>query len=202
MTRGYGDKSATQLVGNRYRMNTRQQKALFRMSAPKNSIFNRKQKAVSKESLANQILLIDGFNLLILLENALSKAYIFKSQDTAYRDVSGVHCSYKRVVQTENAIILVGNVLENLKVKSVHWYFDTPISNSGKLKTMLLEIAAKQNFDWQVTLVNNPDTVLAESEEIIVSSDAWILDECKQWFNLGALLIEEYLETKNVIYAE
>ena len=202
MTRGYGDKSATQLVGNRYRMNVRQQKALLRMSAPKKSILNRKQKAVSKESLANQIILIDGFNLLILLENALSQAYIFKSQDTAYRDVAGVHGSYKRVVQTENAIILVGNVLESLKVKSVHWYFDTPISNSGKLKTMLLEIAAKQNFEWKVTLVNNPDLVLAESEEIIVSSDAWILDECKQWFNLGALLIEQYLETQNVIYAE
>lgn len=202
MTRDYGDKSATQLVGNRYRMNTRQQKALLRMSAPKNSILNRKQKAVSKESLANQIILIDGFNLLILLENALSKAYIFKGQDSAYRDISGVHGSYKRVVQTENAIILIGNILKKLEVKSVHWYFDTPVSNSGKLKTMLHQIAEKQDFEWQITLVNNPDIVLAESQEIIVSSDAWILDECKQWFNLGALLIEQYLTIENVIYSE
>ena len=118
MTRGYAEKSATQLVGNRYKMNARQQKALLRMSASKNAILNRKQKAISQESIANQIVLIDGFNLLILLENALSKAYIFKSQDTAYRDVAGVHGSYKRVVQTENAIILVGNVLKSLKANS------------------------------------------------------------------------------------
>lgn len=202
MSRGYGDKSATQLVGNRYRMNSRQQQALLRMSAPKNAILNRKQKSVGKELLANQLLLIDGFNLLILLENALSGAYIFKSQDTAYRDVSGVHGSYRRVVQTENAIILVGNVLKKLSIKSVHWYFDSPISNSGKLKTMLLKIASEQNFDWQVSLVNNPDTVLAESKEIIVSSDAWILDQCQQWFNLGSFLIEEYLKVENIIYAK
>ena len=201
LTRGYGEKSSVQLVGNRYRMNTRQQKALLRMSAPKNSIFNRKQKALSKEVIKNQNILIDGFNLLILLENALSQAYIFKSQDDAYRDISGVHGSYKRVVQTEKAIILVGEILRSLEVKSVHWYFDTPISNSGRLKTMLLEIAEKQKFDWQVTLVNNPDIVLAKSEAIIISSDAWILDECKQWFNLAALIIEEYLKPENVIYA-
>ena len=202
LSRGYGDKSALQLVGNRYRMNSRQQKALFRMSAPKNSILNRNQKAVSKEAIANQNLLIDGFNLLILLENVLSEAYIFKSQDGAYRDISGVHGSYRRVVQTEKAIILIGTVLKELHSKTVHWYLDTPISNSGRLKTMLLEIAEKQEFNWQVTLVNNPDLVLAKSEEIIVSSDAWILDQCKQWFNLPALLIEEHLHPQHVIYAE
>jgi hypothetical protein len=201
LTRGYGEKSSIQLVGNRYRMNTRQQKALLRMSAPKNSIFTRKQKAVPKEAIKKQNILIDGFNLLILLENALSHAYIFKSQDDAYRDISGVHGSYKRVAQTEKAIILVGDILQELKVKSVHWYFDSPISNSGRLKTILFEIAEKHEFDWQVTLVHNPDLVLAKSEDIIISSDAWILDECKQWFNLAALIIEEHLRSENIIYA-
>jgi len=36
---------------------------------------------------------------------------------------------------------------------------------------------------------------LAENSDIAVSSDAWILDHCKMWFNLiGYLITEEELQ--------
>lgn len=201
LSRGYGLKSSCQLVGNRYRLNARQQKILMRMSASEQAIIDRSQKSIAKEKLENETVLIDGFNILIILESALSDAYLFKCQDETYRDISSVHGSYKRVLQTEKAIILVGEVLKNLKVQKAIWYFDAPVSNSGRLKTMLYEIAEKHHFNWEIHLDNNPDTVLAKSENIIISSDAWILDECQRWFNLGKLLMEKHLEIENVIYA-
>lgn len=202
LTRGYGDKSSIQLVGNRYRLNSRQQKALMRLSADRNKIPLRLDKALSSTQLAGKNIAIDGFNLLILLENALSNAYLFKCLDGTYRDISSVHGSYKRVIKTEEAIILVGNILKSLGSKEVLWLLDAPVSNSGRLKQMLLQLAETHQFNWKVELVNNPDKELAESKAVVISSDAWILDRCIEWFNFGAYLIEHQLEVKHIIYAE
>ena len=202
LTKGYGINSALQLVGNRYRLNTRQQKALMRLSANRTKLAQRQAKAVSSTLLQGRTVQIDGFNLLILLESALSGAYIFKCLDQTYRDISSVHGSYKRVTKSEEAIILVGQTLADLAVAKVQWLLDAPVSNSGRLKTKLLEIAAIHAFPWEVQLVNNPDVDLVISQEIVITSDAWILDGCQAWFNLGAYLIEKKLSTATLIYAE
>ncbi len=202
LTQGYSDKSSLQLVGNRYRLNSRQQKALLRLSANRNKIAIRDKKVLLPTQLNGKKVAIDGFNLLILLENALSGAYLFKCLDGTYRDISSVHGSYKRVSKTEEAMILVGNILQSLGVKEVLWLLDAPVSNSGRLKQMLLSLAQIHQFTWDVELVNNPDKELAKSENVVISSDAWILDRCVEWFNFGAYLIENQLEVKYIIYAE
>ena len=202
LTKGYGINSALQLVGNRYRLNTRQQKALMRLSANRTKLAQRQAKALSPTLLQGRTVQIDGFNLLILLESALSGAYIFKCLDQTYRDISSVHGSYKRVTKSEEAIIMVGQTLADLAVTKVQWLLDAPVSNSGRLKTKLLEIATIHNFPWEVQLVNNPDADLVISQEIVITSDAWILDGCQTWFNLGAYLIDKKLLAANLIYAE
>lgn len=202
LTKGYGEKSALQLVGGRYRLNSRQQKALMRLSGNRNIIEQSNLKTLSANQLKGKIIEIDGFNLLILLESALSGAYLFKCLDGNYRDISSVHGSYKRVIQTEKSIELIGNILQELQVKEVLWLLDSPVSNSGRLKQMLYSIAEKNQFPWEVELVHNPDTVLAVSENVVVTADAWILDKCKQWFNFNAYLIENQLDVQHIIYAE
>ncbi len=69
------------------------------------------------------------------------------------------------------------------------WVLDAPVSNSGKLKGICYELAEKRRLSWDVRLENAPDKYLIDSKELIASSDAWVLDECKTWFNLGAWLI-------------
>ncbi len=192
--RGYGSKSSLQIVGNRYRLNARQQKALAGMGASEDSVILRNNKRVSASELQGKTVAIDGFNLLIILESAMSGAYIFKGMDGAYRDVTSVHGGYKRVRQTHDAILLVGNVLEKLGIKKAIWYLDAPISNSGRLKTILRETAKEYDFPWEIHLVNNPDKELIASSEIVISSDAWILEECGTWFNMMEEMIENYLD--------
>lgn len=201
LSRGYADNSALQIVGNRYKLNKRQRNAVFRMSCSDQEIIGRNQSACKVIELEDEIVEIDGFNLLILLESALSGAYLFKGRDGLYRDISSVHGSYKRVLKTEHAILLIGTVLKELKVKSALWYLDQPVSNSGRLKTRLLELSKTNEFNWTVELVFNPDKVLAKSNSIVISSDGWILDRAKRWFNLGAYLIEHHLTNLNIIEA-
>lgn len=199
LTRGYAANSALQIVGNRYKLNKRQRTAIMRISASEQAINARQQSMCSAEDLKGSIVDIDGFNILILLESALSGAYILKGRDGTYRDISSVHGSYKRVVQTENAILLIGKALKKTGIQSARWYLDQPVSNSGRLKTKLLEISEIHQFNWQVELDYSPDKVLAESDNIIISSDGWILEQDGRWFNLGALLIENYVEDVNLI---
>jgi len=197
--RGFAEKSALQLVGNRYRLNVRQQRAVQGMSVGKTPLKNRLQRQVPVEAIQQQELILDGFNVLILLESALSGAYLFKGLDGCYRDLSSVHGTYKKVTQTEVAIHLVASFLEKNNIKKATWVFDKPVSNSGRLKTLLEEIASAKNYNWEIILDNNPDKLLAESKSIAVSSDAWILNNAQRWFNLVGHLIEAEDLNSNVI---
>jgi hypothetical protein len=57
------------------------------------------------------------------------------------------------------------------------------VSNSGRLKGLILETAQEEAMDCQVHLVPNADSVLKE-REYVITSDAIILDRCKSWLNL------------------
>ncbi len=199
LTRGYGSNSALSLVGNRYQLNNRQRLAVLRISASDHKIENRQLKACQDDELAGQEIDIDGFNLLVLLESALSGAYLFKCRDGTYRDIASVHGSYKRVMKTEAAMELVGKTLQELKVAKTTWWLDAPVSNSGRLKGFLQEIGQKNGYPWEMELVNNPDQALANSKKIVISSDGWILDQVSKWYNLGAFLIEQKLTSEHLI---
>ena len=201
-SRGFAEKSSVQLVGNRYKLNARQQQALRGMGASQEQIQRRNKHVLSPSELKGKKVLIDGFNLLIILESALSGAYLFKGLDNCYRDISSVHGTYKRVQKTDSALRLIGNTLRELGVTEVHWIFDQPVSNSGRLKTILRELAEQEGFPWEITLDNNPDKVLAETEFIAISSDAWILDRAENWFNLAGYLIEKEETVTAIVYAE
>jgi len=189
-SRGYAEKSALQLVGNRHKLNRRQQRALQGMAASKDQLARRSKHQI--DSILGKTLSIDGFNLLIILESALSGAYIFKGMDGCYRDLSGVHGTYKRVQQTEKALLLVGDALQHMGIAKANWYFDSPVSNSGRLKTILYEIAGIRGYAWDVFLDFNPDKVLAEGKDVVVSSDAWILDRAEEWYNLAEKILAPF----------
>ena len=200
LERGYAEKSSKALIGNRYKLNERQIKAVAGMSAGQSALKVRFSKQLKPKELTEQTVYIDGFNVLIILESILSKAYIFKGLDNCYRDLSSVHGSYKRVNQTMDALIIVGNYLKSLSIKQVIWVFDKPVSNSGRLKSILNELAYEQDFNWEVLLDFNPDKYLVERKGICISSDAWIIENCDSWFNLIETLFKlKLIENENVI---
>ncbi len=201
LSRGFSEKSSLQLVGNRHKLNNRQQRAVQGMSEAAEKLKKRAKNCLQPEQLANKEVVLDGFNVLIMLESALSKAYLFKGLDGCYRDVSSVHGTYKKVQQTDKAIYLIADFLQTYNVKKATWIFDKPVSNSGRLKTMLREIAEANDYNWEIILDNNPDKLIAESGNIAISSDAWILDHATAWCNMVRHIVDEHIPQKNVIYA-
>ena len=184
LERGYGESSSCELVGNRYKLNKRQQQAIKGMSAAESAVKSRSEKELEKHILSDKEIIIDGFNQIILFESMLSNAYLFKGRDGAFRDLSSLHGTYKSVNQTEEALRLIGDFFNLNKVKKIIWVFDQPVSNSGRMKTKLLSIAEEHEYNWEVILENNPDKMIAKSKLVAVTSDAWILDRVENWFNL------------------
>jgi hypothetical protein len=184
LSRGYAEKSTLALVGNRYKLNVRQQRAVQGMSASFVQVENRGKKSLLYEQLINREVAIDGFNVLIVLESLLSGAYVFKGKDGFYRDLSSVYGTYKRVQQTTRAIELIADFFVEAKIQEMNWFFDKPVSNSGRLKQIIADIANEKGYNWHVELVFNPDQEIVKSNCVAITSDAWILDGSGSIFNL------------------
>jgi len=189
LSRGYSAKSSLALAGNRYRLRARQLMAVQGMGCSAHEVEVRKDKELDAAGLKGKTLYLDGFNVLILLETVLSGGYVFRGLDGCYRDISSVHGTYKKVSQTERALVIAGNALQALGLEKAVWIFDTPVSNSGRLKALCYKIATDNKFNWEIFLENNPDKYLAQNGRVVASADAWVLNECTAWFNLGAHII-------------
>lgn len=199
LSKGYPEKSTLELVGNRYRLTARQQRAVMGMSASNQQVDYRRKHQIGKNELVGATVVIDGFNVLIILESLLSDAYVFRGKDGFYRDLSSVYGTYKKVQQTTTAIEIIKDFFIENAIFKIHWIFDKPVSNSGRLKVLLEEIASSNNLNWSVELDYNPDAKIAESADVAITSDAWILDRALLNFNLIEYLIsEKHLKANSV----
>lgn len=199
LSRGYPERASLKLVGDRFRLRDRQRKAVRRTACSDQELQLRAAHRVSAREIKGRPLLLDGFNVLITVESALSGGLLFESRDGCYRDLACIHGSYKRVMETRRAILLIGQYFADMDVGQTLWYFDRPVSNSGRLKTMLYKIAGEKDWNWDVELVYNPDRELIVASEIVASSDSLILNEAEQWFNLGRAVVDEFVPEARII---
>jgi len=197
--RGYTGKAALKLVGDRYDLVARQRTAVARCACSDAEAARRKGHQVSPETLADRVLWVDGYNALTTIEAALADGVILPGRDGTYRDLASMHGSYRKVSETVPALELLGKVLRGLKVSKTVWYLDRPVSNSGRLRGIMQQVATDHDWPWQIELVQDPDTLLADTDEIIATADSVVLDRCKAWFNLARETVERKVPKARVI---
>jgi len=190
LNHGYALPSALELVGNRYDLVRRQRLAVARCVCTDAALARRRQHELLPKSLNGNELWLDGYNVLNALESALAGGGILRGRDGCFRDMAGTHGGYRQVEETVPALHLLGKALIEWGIRRCRWWLDQPVSNSGRLKSMLLDLAAREHWPWDVELVFSPDKVLSETPQIIATSDSVILDHCAHWFNLARWLIE------------
>ena len=199
LTRGYADKSALKLVGDRYDLTARQRMAVWRSSCSDQALEHRRHSQVSAEQARGARLGIDGYNLLITVESALSGGLVTVGRDGCYRDLASIHGTYRKVEETEPALHVIFDHLAGLAASHIDWYLDRPVSNSARLKTLMAQLLEQKpgrgsvnltsSTPWNIELVNNPDTVLIEYDGIAASADSLVLDSCRQWTSLAAQIV-------------
>lgn len=186
--RGYAEPSALKIVGDRYQLRRRQREALRRAACSDMARDGRAARMAPLERMDGAGLRVDGFNVIITVEAALSDAAVFRCRDGCLRDIASIHGSYRQVEETRKAIVAIGSVITG--VGPVCWYLDSPVSNSGRLRRLMLEEASSHGWDWDVELVKNPDSILVKQGESVATSDGPVLDACGQWVNLARAVVE------------
>ena len=199
LTKGYAEKSSLKLVGDRFALTQRQRLAIMRAACSDQQLESRQAREVPLGTMANQSIAIDGYNLLITIEAALGGGLIFRGRDGCLRDLASIHGTYRRVEETIPAIQLIGEFLMEIGIGQSLWLLDSPVSNSGRLKTLLGTLARDHGWTWEIRLSINPDAELSKMETIVVTTDSVILDACQKWTNLAAGIIARQLPRTTVI---
>ncbi|MBI2824883.1 MAG: DUF434 domain-containing protein [Planctomycetia bacterium] len=190
--RDYAEASSLKIVGDRYDLVARQRTALTRAVCSEQQRDRRRAHEVPLSTLRGQTVLVDGYNVLTTIEAALSGGAILACRDGAWRDMASMHGSYRKVAETRPALALVGGLLAEHEIGS-HWYLDSPVSNSGRLRTFMLDVSAATGWDWQIELVANPDAILRKAGEPVASADSAILDACERWVNLARSVVTAHV---------
>lgn len=191
LDRDYAARSALELVGNRYSLTARQRMAVARCACSRAEADRRERLRIEPAQLAGEELWLDGYNVLTLLESALAGGIVLPCRDGCCRDIAGIHRRHHKVSETNPAIQLVGEAASSWGVTGCCWWLDKPISNSGRLKGAILDVAAAAGWLMRVELTFSPDRVLANTDHVIATSDGIVLDRCRRWVNLVRRIIDE-----------
>jgi hypothetical protein len=199
LSRGYASASSLKLVGDRYDLEQRQRTAVSRCACSEAAGAHRTARQIPLGSLAGQTVLIDGYNVLTTVEAALAGGFVLAARDGCYRDMASVHGTWRRVEETAPAIELIGQILTGHGVGECRWYLDRPVSNSGRLKRILLDVAARSSWPWNVELVVDPDPILATASLPVATADSAVLDRCAQWVNLAGAVVKAHVPAARLV---
>ena len=186
---GYDLKQATTFVGNHFLLSERQRLAVMRSLATNEQLKNRERKRRTASELSGENVWIDGFNTIITLEVLLSDSILFTCMDGTIRDLAALRGTYRIISETESAVRMLFDVLTDMKIRSATILLDEPVSNSGRLKTLIADIGEGYPFDLDVQIQKDVDRTLYNKENVI-TSDSIILDHCSSWINLTEKCME------------
>ena len=68
---------------------------------------------------------------------------------------------------------------------------DEPVSNSGRLKTLIAEIGEGYPFGLDIRILKAVDSALWDKDNVI-TTDSIILDRCTGWFNLTKICVKKH----------
>lgn len=202
LSRGYATVSALKLVGDRHDLTVRQRLAVQRCFCGDAARDGRAVRRIESNAISGQYLAIDGYNLLITIESALSGGLLLVGRDGCMRDLASLHGTYRHVEETIPALTRIFDYIDARAPARIDWYLDRPVSNSGRLKALMADMLAHRRppglppatATWNIELAANPDRILATHPGIVATSDSVVLDACARWTNLARELVEETVQ--------
>jgi len=180
-------------VGNRHNLAARQRMAVLRCVCSATAAQLRRRLQLAPADLRGRELWLDGYNVLTVIESALAGGVVLLGRDGCCRDIAGIHRRYRKVNETIPGLRLVGEMTAAWGVACCRWWLDQPVSNSGRLKTLILDQARAAGWNMAVELDFNPDRVLYRSHEVIATSDSVVLDRCERWVNVAREIITRHV---------
>jgi hypothetical protein len=189
LNRGYPRKPSLELVGNRYSLSSAERHLLHRGIFSDSDARTRKERKVSLRAVHNKDLAIDGYNIIITVESALSDQPLILSNDGFIRDISGLSGNFRKTKITDEAIHLILNVLKEAKPRHTLFLFDAPISKSGLLAREIRDILGSEELSGDALAIRVPEKVLIGFEGIVSTSDTAIIGLSPRVLDLAGHII-------------
>lgn len=199
LNRRYPRKAALELVGNRYRLTFDERHLLHRGVFSNSDSKSRKKKIISITGIRNKDLAIDGHNVLITIEAALSGRPLVLADDGFIRDISGLSGSFAKSEITEAAIELILDVLKKWKPRKTVFLFDAPISMSGKLAEEIRDRLKRENLLGDAMAVKVPEKILIGYPGVIATSDTAIINPSKKVLDLAGYIITKRIGLRSFL---
>jgi hypothetical protein len=197
----YSPDASLKLVGDHHGLAARQRAALQRCTCSRSRAIARSSLRVPVERAARRNVWIDGFNVLVTVEAALSSGPVFVAKDGALRDMASMHGTYRSVATTIPAVRAIGQVVLSAQPQEVVWLLDAPVSNSGRLRALIESIGHEQGWSWRCELSADPDRELLQPQVaggLVATADSGVLDRLlslpvdrrPSWLNLARLVVD------------
>jgi hypothetical protein len=199
LNRRYPRKAALELVGNRYGLTYDERHLLHRGVFSNSDSKSRKKKIIPTTGIRNKDLAIDGHNVLITIEAALSGRPLVLADDGFIRDISGLSGSFTKSEITETAIQLILNVLKKWKPRKTLFLLDAPISMSGRLAEEIRDRLKQANLPGDAKAVKVPEKILIGFPGVIATSDTAIINPSKKVLDLAGYIITKRIALKSFL---
>ncbi len=171
----YPRKAVLKLIGDRYLLNKSQRTLLNRGIMRKKDAVERYKKAI--QSIKNSRLLIDTYNVLLIISNYLLGRIVFISTDGFIRDAGEAHGKINRDKVFMRSVEYLMEYLDTERPSEIIFYIDNPVSYSGDLAEYLRKCLREKNLNGDAIVVNNPDKeLILQKEGIIATSDSEVLN--------------------------
>ena len=187
--RGYSIRSVLNIVGDRFQLNNHERNVLYRGFFTKKEVKGREKKVIQEKRLRGKVLNVDGYNQLITMESYRKGSFVFISTDGIVRDTASIYRSYKLSEITEEVLIKLFKNINSLYLEEIIFYFDEPVSFSGKLCDIVNRFIDEYGLSGRAEAVKSPDYILKNSD-LVATSDSIVMEGAGGVFDLAGWLIK------------
>ena len=196
LNRGYRKKGALQFVANKYVLNKNERNYLARSIFSNLKSLERREKIIDISKIKDQFLLVDGYNVLITVESLYTGEHdsIILCDDMVIRDLNAVFGKYKFRKVTERALNIILALISSYNPSCTCFFFDSPVSFSGRLADLTREIMEEYKLQGNVILSKNVDTEIIRlsrvKKGIVATSDSVIIDKVDKFVDIPHYILE------------
>lgn len=176
LNRGYRKSYALTFICNHYQLQKEDRPFLARTIFSEEEARSIRQKKVHLEDIQGEDIAIDGYNVLISTEAALTGDTII-CDDSVVRDIKGVFGNYTMTEFTHQALQEIFTVLTMYSPQTATFYFDQQASHSGDLCSFV-----REHFPCKTA--KHVDLVLARLNLITATSDSILIRKLDHFIDI------------------
>ncbi len=190
LSRGYPRELGLKISGDRWGLEAPAREVLRRGAFAPKEAAARRARLLPLSAVAGRAVGVDGHNLLITLESALTGAVLVAADDGVIRDIGQRGRHFAPGPDTERAATMIIRTLAQAGAAEVLILLDAPLSKSGELAAGLRGLLAQAGLSGDARTSAHPDRELADFTGVVASGDSVVLDAAARPLDLAGVIIQ------------